>query len=187
MSIIDLYGGDVFDFESFGDHRFDLLAVSRALANTCRFGGHCDRFYSVAEHCLRMASAATEAGRVHVLLHDLGEAYIGDIVGPLKDMFPEIGMLEEQILRCAYRQLRVAWPTADETREVRGLDKRMYVAERQIIMPGAVPRHDLPLALQFSPTEASTFGWSPEKAAAQYHAALLEELRCYRERQGAGS
>ncbi len=73
-----------------------LSDISCGLANECRFAGQCD-FYSVAEHSLSISEVAEERARamgwdewqVHSaalwgLLHDATEAYIGDIIRPLK-------------------------------------------------------------------------------------------------------
>jgi len=62
--------------------------ICHALVNLCRFTGHCRRFYSVAEHCVRMVdwffAGAEPRLQLAALLHDAAEAYIGDIAGPTK-------------------------------------------------------------------------------------------------------
>lgn len=63
--------------------------IARALAFQCRFNGHLMAFYSVAEHCVRVSKALELAGhdertQLWGLLHDAPEAYIGDMVRPLK-------------------------------------------------------------------------------------------------------
>jgi len=62
--------------------------ICHALGNICRFTGHCSRFYSVAEHSVRMVDwcfkDAEPLERLAALLHDAAEAYIGDIAKPLK-------------------------------------------------------------------------------------------------------
>lgn len=63
-------------------NRYDL---AHALANLCRFGGHC-RFFSVAQHCVQVAELVEPEQRLAALLHDAHEAYLGDVVRPLKKM-----------------------------------------------------------------------------------------------------
>ena len=83
MSYVDLLNPDV--------DMIRLEDIAHALSQTCRFGGHVARFYSVAEHSIWVSQ------QVHrtfgdpllsfaALLHDAAEAYLGDIVRPLKHL-----------------------------------------------------------------------------------------------------
>lgn len=73
--------------------------IAHALAMTCRYGGHISKFYSVAEHCVLVTRLVkwmlehddtphtADYKRVQManaLLHDASEAYLGDVVAPLK-------------------------------------------------------------------------------------------------------
>ena len=58
--------------------------IAHALANQCRFAGHCQRFYSIAEHSVRVASICSSENRLWGLLHDASEAYCCDLPRPLK-------------------------------------------------------------------------------------------------------
>ena len=62
----------------------NLDDIAHALALQCRFNGHCREFYSVAEHSVRVARILPERLRAWGLMHDATEAYIGDIVRPLR-------------------------------------------------------------------------------------------------------
>lgn len=67
----------------------DIEDISHALSMVCRFGGHCNRFYSVAEHSVHLCNYFIHAGRddlaKYALLHDAAEAYfLGDVPRPLK-------------------------------------------------------------------------------------------------------
>lgn len=62
----------------------DILDISRGLANICRFGGQIKSFYSVAQHSIMVANMAPYELRKAGLLHDATEAYLGDVIKPLK-------------------------------------------------------------------------------------------------------
>ena len=57
--------------------------IIHALSRICRFNGHCNHFYSVAQHSY-LTSFLVNKDKYGALLHDAGEAYYGDIVTPLK-------------------------------------------------------------------------------------------------------
>jgi hypothetical protein len=58
--------------------------IAHALALTCRFGGHCREFYSVAEHSYRVAMEVDNQDSLAALLHDAHEAYLHDVPRPIK-------------------------------------------------------------------------------------------------------
>jgi hypothetical protein len=62
----------------------DILDIAHALANQCRYAGHCRRFYSVAEHCVLLSRAVAPEHRLWALLHDSAEAYLVDLPRPVK-------------------------------------------------------------------------------------------------------
>lgn len=67
--------------------------IATALSNICRFGGHVETFYSVAQHsvlvsqCLEHWEPANRVLMLQGLFHDASEAYLGDIVSPCKSDF----------------------------------------------------------------------------------------------------
>ena len=68
-----------------------LSDIAHALSLICRFGGHGKRFYSVAEHAVRVAKRMHENlyedDEVFAALHhDDTEAYLGDVPSPLKSL-----------------------------------------------------------------------------------------------------
>lgn len=62
----------------------DIRDIAAALSKICRFGGHSKHFYSVAQHCVMVAAMAPENIKCEALLHDASEAYLGDVIKPLK-------------------------------------------------------------------------------------------------------
>lgn len=68
-----------------------LEDIAHALAATCRYGGHCQRFYSVAEHAVFCSVRVERKGynkamQMAALHHDDAEAYLGDIPRPMKSL-----------------------------------------------------------------------------------------------------
>ena len=81
-----------------GPEEIDIEDIAHALSMQCRYNGHVQRFYSVAEHsCYVSGIVAAEMGNggydINIarwaLLHDAAEAYLGDVSRPLKQQ-PEM-------------------------------------------------------------------------------------------------
>lgn len=63
--------------------------IAGALSLLCRFGGHVQRFYSVAQHSVLVAALAPADLKREALMHDAAEAYLGDVIKPLKHLIGE--------------------------------------------------------------------------------------------------
>ncbi|MDP3133715.1 MAG: phosphohydrolase, partial [Burkholderiaceae bacterium] len=72
----------------------DIEDIAHGLAYQCRFNGQTSAFYSVAQHSLMVADLVPPALRRAALLHDAAEAYLGDMVKPLKALVPDFGHIE---------------------------------------------------------------------------------------------
>lgn len=102
--------GRRFDFARPDASMVDLGDIAHALSNLCRFGGHVRQFYSVAQHSVVVLDAAkslesrrsVELGASAVqqlLLHDATEAYMQDLVRPLKTLLPDYARMETRVWR----------------------------------------------------------------------------------------
>ncbi len=81
--------GLLFDFDRPLTCQVNIHDIARALSNSCRFGGLVTRFYSVAQHAMMVHQIVKDAGEspavcYAALHHDSHEAYLGDVVTPLK-------------------------------------------------------------------------------------------------------
>lgn len=90
-NVIETFSGVFMDAEHPDPETIKLMDIAHALANTCRYGGHCLRFYSVAEHAVFVsrrleAMHADPATVVAGLHHDDAEAYLMDVPRPFKPL-----------------------------------------------------------------------------------------------------
>ncbi len=109
--------------------------IAHALSLLCRFGGHCDRFYSVAEHSLLVADQFSDVeGALWALLHDASEAYVQDLARPFKRMMPEYRAVEDrvQLAICERFSLDLVVPA-----RVHAVDRAILMDERRAIMSGS--------------------------------------------------
>lgn len=73
--------------------------IAHSLSLLCRYNGHTNRLYSVAQHSLELALYSQNRGDptstvLYYLLHDAHEAYVGDMTAPMKQNLEELGLLE---------------------------------------------------------------------------------------------
>lgn len=76
-----------------------LLDIAHNLARINRFNGATKIPYSVADHSVWVSKAVPEEHALAGLLHDASEAYLGDIVAPLKPLLRDYCYLEERFDR----------------------------------------------------------------------------------------
>lgn len=112
---------------------FDVLDIAHALANTCRYNGHCTQFYSVAEHSIIISSLSPPGCELWGLLHDASEAYLCDIPRPLKRHLTEFKVLEAACDKALAEAFGLPWPIPDE---VMAIDRAMLRVERRDLMIG---------------------------------------------------
>lgn len=102
--------GHYIDLEKPDPSHIDIHSIAQSISRICRFGGHTRRFYSVAEHCCCCEILAEEERlstsiRRSILMHDAAEAYLGDLVRPLKRLVGDV-----------YERLELAFDRAIERR-----------------------------------------------------------------------
>lgn len=93
----------------------DIGDIAHALSMICRFGGHTVAFYSVAEHSVRVSRCMDDrpefdrADKLGALLHDASEAYLGDVIWPLKRSGAMSGYrhIEERVERVVAQAFRL--------------------------------------------------------------------------------
>lgn len=110
----------------------DIRDIAHSLSLLCRYAGHVNRFYSVAEHCILMSQAVSPENALAALLHDATEAYVVDVPRPLKLHLPDYRRIERQVWLaiCGAFDLDIDLP-----HEVHQADTRILLNETAVLMP----------------------------------------------------
>ncbi len=143
--------------------------IAWALSMLCRYGGHCRRFYSVAEHSVWVSDNVPEEDALWGLLHDATEAYLVDVPRPVKRCLPAYRAYEDALARVIAERFGLPWPMPEAVKQV---DTAMLLVERdQLLAPPPAPWGGLSSSVRLDPFVLPC--WSPEEA----HGAFLGRLR----------
>lgn len=136
---IQLANGRYLDLVNPQPESFDADSVATSLAKTCRFNGHCEGFYSVAEHCVLAARAFYGVNHNTARLalhHEDDEVGTGDISGPLKLLIGDaLKPIAERIRRAAWDRFDIDDGGDVGYRAVKTVDLRLLVTEKRDLMP----------------------------------------------------
>jgi len=113
--------------------------IAHALSLLCRAGGHFDYFYSVAQHsvnCAGEAKARKYPARIQLacLLHDASEAYISDIIKPIKTHLPDYLKIEQDFQNLICTKFLGDSLCEDEKVIIKQIDDNMLINEFNALM-----------------------------------------------------
>jgi len=111
----------------------DIRDIAHGLSLLCRFSGQCDEFYSVAEHSLLASSLVDNVkNKKAALLHDAAEAYIGDLITPVKKIADFYRNVESKFNGCIKKALKIdpVFPSI-----IKDVDNRMFKLEVKHLLP----------------------------------------------------
>jgi hypothetical protein len=150
----------------------DPLDIAHALSMLCRYNGHVDRFYSVAEHCILMSNAVPAEDALWALLHDATEAYVGDMIRPLKRFMPDYIVVENRLMEAIASRFGLTGPMPSSVKDA---DNRILLTERAALLsvspaPWGFGLEDL------EPLPVFVSGWAPEVGQTMYLDRLGELL-----------
>lgn len=128
---------------------FLIEDIAHALSMTPRFAGHMPIWYSVADHCNRCAVLAEAYGAnvFEALMHDASEAYLGDMVSPVKKVLPGYVELESRFMTLIASRFGFKWPLSAKTKEI---DRLSLEAEWKIMIGEFYPIQ------QYNPKQAKS-------------------------------
>lgn len=106
---------------------FIIEDIAHALAHQPRFGGHLDKFYSVAQHSvLACREPSSFAEELETLMHDASEAYLMDIPSPIKARLSNYKEIEDGLMKVISEVFQFNYPLSDS---VKAVDKIMLEKE----------------------------------------------------------
>ena len=137
--------------------------IACALARQARFNGHTRFFYSVGQHSVLGAEVSpTKDIALQMLFHDATEAYIGDLVSPVKALCPDFELIESRIHWAISQKLNLEFPLP---KVVKQIDRRLLATEvRDLITKDLASWNigaDEPFDFQIIP-------WPPEVTEARF-------------------
>jgi hypothetical protein len=153
----------------------DIVDIAHALAMQCRFTGHVQHFYSVAEHSVRVARRSPPEFQLWGLLHDAAEAYLVDLARPVKHQAALEGYrdAETRIMAAIKEKFGLV---GDQPQVVHEIDGRMLITEATELLT-MHPDWSAWADLGEPWLGEGRLGWSPAKAKRRFLAAF----KSYRE------
>jgi hypothetical protein len=142
-------------------HEVFIEDIAHALSMICRFGGHCRRFYSVAEHSVLISRAAAPEHKRWALLHDASEAYVADIIRPLKPHLIGYRETEQKVMRAIAVRFNLH---LEQPAGVKALDLAILMDERDQVMGEPPQAWDIDAA----PLGVELQFWSPARARREF-------------------
>lgn len=106
---VGLINGDRLNLLDPDPDKIHITHIAAALSKLCRFGGQCFNFYSVGEHSYHVSSIYYNDIELALagLLHDSSEAYMQDIVTPLKSLLPKYNQLEKRLQKVIFKKYNI--------------------------------------------------------------------------------
>lgn len=95
--LIHTISGRGINLTNFTADDVSILDIAWGLGRTLRYGGHIVEDYTVAHHSIIMSYYVAEEFQLEALMHDSGEAYMGDIIWPVKALFPVLEDFENTL------------------------------------------------------------------------------------------
>jgi uncharacterized protein len=181
MTWILTRSGRKFDLANPTADMVDPADIAHSLSMQCRFNGHTSHFYSVAQHCYLVADLVPAEHQLAALLHDATEAYVGDMVRPLKEGMRECARYNGTTCMYDVTEQRV-WEAICERFDlspilpdsVKHADLVALATEKRDLMPWHPEPWPCLEGIDPSPPELEP--WQPSAAAIYYQNRLMELL-----------
>jgi len=112
----------------------DINDIAHSLALQCRFNGHTNSFYSIAQHSVLVSKIVNPKQALAALFHDASEAYTGDLISPLKRFLPPVFKeIEKKIESAIFQHFNINEEEVDH-KEIKRADKIALFTEMRDLM-----------------------------------------------------
>lgn len=88
----------------------DIEDIAHALSMKCRYTGHCNAFYSVAQHSYIASLLSDRNLALTALMHDASEAYLPDVARPIKPYLNGFCEIENHLLELIFKKFGLEYP-----------------------------------------------------------------------------
>ena len=134
MSEIMTYTKKMFDPLHPDAALMDMEDITHALSLLCRANGHFRNFYSVGQHsvnCAREAKARGYSEKIQLacLLHDASEAYLSDVIRPIKPHLTGYYEIEARLQNQIYAKWLPSPLTEAERKQITEIDDALLYHE----------------------------------------------------------
>lgn len=121
-----------------------LEDIAHALSLMCRGNGQVIHFYSVGQHCINCAKEAEARGwnvrlQLGCLLHDAAEAYMSDLITPIKVHMPQYYEIEDRFLKAVYEKFGLADLSKDEWDMIMEVDRALLTYDLVELLKEPMP------------------------------------------------
>lgn len=161
--LIQTFSGSHIDFVNIEENQYNIWDIAHALSNICRFSGHSLDFYSVAQHCVIASRTVPLEYAYDTLMHDMTEAYLGDISSPLKKLLHDYTAIEHKFEQHMRRYFGCEPVMSDV---VKNIDLVMLATERRDLMFDTGVHW--PILDGVTPLSERIECWTPSKAKIEF-------------------
>lgn len=104
--------------------------IAWGLSKEQRFGNHLPVQYNVADHSIGVSLLCID-NPFDGLMHDISDAYIGDLASPIKNLMPDFKKVEHELMAFMANHFGFNWTSPEETKQA---DRYMLELEWEAIM-----------------------------------------------------
>ena len=178
--VIHTIEGNTVDLLHYKPEDVNVRDLAWGCGRTLRYGGHIREDFTVAHHAVIMSYLVDEEYALEALHHDSAEALIGDIIWPVKVLFPEIAAFENAITDSIMKAFDVETAGSDDGKYVKSeaietADRKLLEHESFSVGRAGVYHQDVEDAWLKAAQIHEVYWYAPQYVFLQRHYELMGE------------